>query len=239
LSIRNVFKRRSAADKKLYSSVKNILGFYPGNFDLYKLALTHKSVSQEIKTGVRESNERLEFLGDAILGAVVADYIYKRFPFKDEGFLTKLRSKMVSRVNINKLSTKLGIDQLIDSNIENERGAVSLKGDALEAFIGAIYVDKGYKKAYSFILDRLVRAHIDMEDMVNKDTDYKSKLIEYIQSEKKQLKYVVAEESGNSYNKLYVINAIIDSDLVGTGKGHSKKTAEQAASEEACKKLGI
>lgn len=230
--------RRNLSDKKLYSGLKNILGFYPGNLGLYKLAFRHKSAAQEIKQGVKDSNERLEFLGDAILGAVIADFLFKKFPYRDEGFLTKLRSKLVSRSHINYLSTKLGIDKLIESEVDNPRMFKSIKGDALEAFIGAIYLDKGYKKATEFILERVIKYHVDLDEMEAKEVDFKSRLIEWAQKERKKLVFEIIAETGKGFDKFYTINAVVDGEVLGEGKGHSKKGAEQQAAEIACRKVG-
>ena len=133
-----------SGDKELYTAIRNIFGYYPGNISLYKLAFRHKSVAVELSNGSRVSNERLEYLGDAILGAIVAEHLFKLFPYKDEGFLTEMRSKIVSRVQLNKLSQKLGIDNLIQVNTESGNVYRSMKGDAFEAFVGALYMDKGY-----------------------------------------------------------------------------------------------
>jgi len=130
-------------DKQLFVALKNIFGYYPGNIFLYKLAFRHKSQAIELNNGNRVSNERLEYLGDAILSAIVADHLFKMFPYKDEGFLTEMRSRIVSRAQLNKLSQKLGIDTLITVNTENNNVYRSMKGDAFEALIGAIYLDKG------------------------------------------------------------------------------------------------
>lgn len=224
-------------EKKLYFSLKNILGFYPDNISLYLLAFRHRSAATEIKDGVKiNSNERLEFLGDAVLGAVVAHYLFKKFPYKDEGFLTKMRSKIVSRSQLNQLAIKLGINKLIDSNTSGFQQA-SMSGDAFEALIGAIYIDKGYKKVSDFILNRIIKTHLDIDEIETKETDFKSKLIEWSQKEKKELKFILAE--GTIENKQYVIQATIDNEIKGTATHFSKKRAEQLASEGACGELKI
>lgn len=223
--------------KNLYFSLKNILGFYPGNIALYLLAFRHRSAANEIKEGVKiNSNERLEFLGDAVLGTVTAHYLFKKFPYKDEGFLTKMRSKIVSRAQLNQLAVKLGINKLIDSNTSGFQQA-SMGGDAFEALIGAIYVDKGYKKASDFILNRIIKMHLDMDEIEARETDFKSKLIEWSQKEKKELKFVLSE--GTIENKQYAIQAIIDNEIKGTATHFSKKRAEQLAAEGACAELKI
>ena len=141
-------KHTFSKEKSLAFNVKNLTGNFPGNINLYKQAFRHKSVSYEIFNGSRVSNERLEYLGDAVLSLVVADYLFRKYPFKDEGYLTLMRSKIVSRANLNKLSEKLGIDKLIMHDNDSSSVYRSIKGDAFEAFIGAIYIDKGYKSTY-------------------------------------------------------------------------------------------
>src|SRR5687768_15780284 len=173
----------SKHEKKLKSSLKNILGFPPQNLFLYEQAFRHNSVAKEIKDGVKDSNERLEFLGDAVLSIVIAEYLFKKFPYKDEGFLTKMRSKIVSREHLNQLSLKLGLNKfLLQTNHPNIKFS-SLHGDAFEALIGAVYLDKGFYCAQTFILNRILKFHVDVEKILLTEIDFKSKLIEWSQRE--------------------------------------------------------
>ncbi len=231
------FKLYFTPEKELYQTIKNIFGFYPGNIFLYKLAFKHKSVAKEIKSGVKLSNERMEYLGDAVLGSVIADFLFKKYPYYDEGFLTEMRSKIVSRDNLNKLSLKLGLDKLIMANKENGNFFKSLKGDTFEAFIGALYLDKGYNFTRKIILDRIIHVHIDLDELLEKELNYKSKLIEWAQKEKKKIEFVIVEEKGASHQKQYVIEARIDDECFGVGYGFSIKGAEKIAAEKACKKI--
>lgn len=227
-------------DKKLHESLHNILGFYPSNISLYKLAFRHSSAAQLIKKGVKDSNERLEFLGDSVIGTVVADYLFKKFPFKDEGFLTKMRSKMVSRQQHNQLAIKLGLNNFIEVNNERHGNKVSsINGDAYEALIGAIYLDKGYKFAQQFILTRIVNVHIDMEEVETKEVDFKSKFIEWAQKEKKEFRFETIIDGASSDNKLYSIQLLVDNEAIGIAQHFSKKRAEQLVSEHVCTVLGI
>ncbi len=223
-------------DKILYESLFRILGFYPGNIALYKLAFRHSSAAQLIKVGVKDSNERLEFLGDSIIGSVVADYLFKKFPFKDEGFLTKMRSKMVSRAKHNHIAIHLGLNKFIE--VDNGRfkssQPSSISGDAYEALIGAIYLDKGYKAAQIFILKRIINVHIDMDEVETKEIDFKSKFIEWVQKEKKDFRFEVVNEAGTASDKQFVIQLIVENEIVGTAQHFSKKRAEQMVSEQAC-----
>ena len=220
-------------DKKFRESLKNVLGFYPGNISLYRKAFTHSSAAPEIMEGVKDSYERLEFLGDAVLSAIIADYLFKKFPFKDEGFLTKMRSKIVSRVQLNKLSMRFGLQKFIDADFGFSRNTHSVHGDVFEALIGAIYLDKGYTFTNSFIKDKIILQHLDIEEIEQTETDFKSKLIEWAQKEKKAFAFVVVEEVMNGNEKQYVIEARIDQQPFGKGQSNSKKRAEQIAAEKA------
>jgi ribonuclease-3 len=227
-------------DKNLYQSLRNILGFYPANIALYKLAFRHSSAAQQIKKGVKNSNERLEFLGDSVIGTVVADYLFKKFPYKDEGFLTKMRSKMVSRAKHNQLAVKMGLNKFIEAN--NDRFGTkssSINGDAYEALIGAIYLDKGYKIAQNFLLTRVIDVHIDMDEIETKEIDFKSKFIEWAQKEKKEFRFVTISDSTVAVDKQFVLQLLVDNEVVGTAQHFSKKRAEQMVAEQACTVLAI
>lgn len=223
----------------MINSLKNLLGFYPSNISLYKLAFSHRSVAISNKNGISTSNERLEYLGDAVLGAIVAEYLFKKFPLKDEGFLTKMRSRIVNRKQMNKLSLKLGINNHLNYNINNKQLGGSINGDAMEALIGAIYMDKGYKTTADFIVNRLLKIHIDLDEIENTDTDYKSKIIEWGQKNKQKVQFEIAEVVGEPHEKVYTINLMIEGEVMGMGKSYSKKVAEQQAAEITCEKLAI
>lgn len=227
-------------DKNLHESLHNILGFYPSNIHLYKLAFRHSSAAQQIKKGVKDSNERLEFLGDSVIGTVVADYLFKKFPYKDEGFLTKMRSKMVSRTKHNQLAIKLGLNNFIEAN--NDRFGSkpsSINGDAYEALIGAIYLDKGFAFTQQFLLTRIINVLIDMEEVETKEVDFKSKFIEWAQKEKKEFRFEILQEGANSSDKQFSIQLIVNSEILGTAQHFSKKRAEQMVAEQACLTLEI
>lgn len=227
-------------DKNLHESLHNILGFYPSNINLYKLAFRHSSAAQQIKKGVKDSNERLEFLGDSVIGTVVADYLFKKFPYKDEGFLTKMRSKMVSRAKHNQLAIKLGLNNFIEAN--NDRFGSkpsSINGDAYEALIGAIYLDKGFLFTQQFLLTRIINVLIDMEEVETKEVDFKSKFIEWAQKEKKEFRFEILQEGANSSDKQFSIQLIVNSEILGTAQHFSKKRAEQMVAEQACLSLEI
>lgn len=228
-------------DKAIYTSLRNLLGFYPNNISLYKLAFRHSSVAQVIKEGVKDSNERLEFLGDSVIGSVVADYLFKRFPFKDEGFLTKMRSRMVSRASHNQIAQRLGLKMFIE--LDNERFKTlqpnSIYGDAYEALIGAIYLDKGFDAAQQFIINRIINMHIDMHEIENKEIDFKSKFIEWVQREKKEYRFEVIQDGSGSLNKPFVIELWVSNEMISRVEHVSKRKAEQLVAEQVCTILEI
>ncbi len=230
-------KLAKGADKELMHKIKNIFGFYPGNVFLYTLAFRHKSVAEELQEGVKNSNERLEYLGDAILSSVVAEYLFKIFPYKDEGFLTKMRSKMVSRTQLNSLAVKLGISELVNATKDKGSQPKSLNGDAFEALVGAIYLDKGYNFTKKIIINRIYKPIIDIDELEQKETNYKSRLIEWSQKEKIKIDFKHSTESDKNSKKLHCIDLWINGDLVAKSKGFSIKSAEQSAAEIACNKI--
>lgn len=204
-----------------------LTGIFPGNIQLYKQAFRHASAAREIAPGVKDSYERLEFLGDAVLGTIVGHYFYKKFPFKDEGFLTRMRSRMVSREFLSRLALKLNLHKLIEK--KGEPGQ-QISGDILEALIGAIYIDKGFTRTNDFVLQHIMQHYIDMDDLVNTEIDYKSKIIEKAQKEKIMLHFETTECSSDergrkSYCSIMQLNGV----KVAEGFGASKKKAEQDA----------
>jgi ribonuclease III len=229
----------SPNEKKLNSVLKNTLGISPNNIALYLQAFRHNSIAKEIKEGIKDSNERLEYLGDAILNAIIAAYLFKKFPYKDEGFLTKMRSKIVSRNHLNQLSVKLGLNKFLSQNNDPGLKYSSIHGDAFEALIGAIYIDKGFTFVQNFILNRILKFHVDVEKILLTETDFKSKLIEWSQREKQEVKFTVIEENGNGYEKQFVVATLIQGDAIAQAQHFSKKKAEQLSAEATCIKLGI
>jgi ribonuclease-3 len=235
----NIIRTIFSPDKYLILSIKNIFGFYPKNIYLYKQAFRHKSVATEIKKGMSNSNERLEYLGDTILSSIIADFLFKKFPLKDEGFLTEMRSKIVNRSQLNKLSEKLGINTFILSNQDTSNHSRTINGNAFEALIGAIYLDKGYNFTKKIITDHIINHHIDINELEKKETNFKSKLIEWSQKERKFANFKVVNETGRDYKKQFVVEVLIDNAVMGKGTGFSIKNAEQNAAEEAYKKIYI
>jgi ribonuclease-3 len=241
MPITRFYKLYLSPNRKYVKSLKNLLGFVPGNLSLYRLAFRHKSVATNVKKGVKNSNERLEFLGDAVLGSVVAEVLFKLYPFEDEGFLTELRSKIVNRGNLNQLARKLGFEQLIqyDNRMVNSTRQGSLLGDAFEALIGAIYLDKGYDFTKNFLVSHIIKPHIDIHKLEQTETNFKSKLIEWCQRHGKDITFELIENQDGESNKLFTVQASVDGEIMGQGKEFNKKNAEKLAAERACEALSI
>ncbi|MEN7548186.1 ribonuclease III [Rapidithrix thailandica] len=235
-------KNYSAKDKKLIEAVKRITGVKPYNVELYSLAMKHTSIAKENTHGFKESNERLEYLGDAVLGAVVAEYLFKRFPYKDEGFLTEIRSRIVNRESLNRLAIKIGLSQLVEyeGRKRNSQTFKSIYGDAMEAFVGAVYLDKGFKYCRKFIVKQLLIQHYDLEEIIETTTNFKSLIIEWAQKNNKDINFETAQKSATKKsNKQFKVKLLLDTELIAEGNGYSKKKAEQDAARKSCEALGI
>jgi len=219
--------------------LKELLGFYPSNLKLYDLAFIHKSASVQDSQGNLVNNERLEFLGDAILGAIIAEFLYNRFPQQDEGFLTKTRSKLVNRSFLTRLTFDMGLDVFIDSNTIKSIDKSHIYGDALEALIGAIYLDQDYQKTKYFVTKKILSKYVNLNEIEQKDTNFKSQLIEWSQKNKKEVRFETVEEplKEKMYKPRFVSVILVDNKEMGHGTGTSKKEAQQNASREALKKL--
>ncbi len=237
-----IYKLYFSPKRKYINLLKNLLGFVPGNVTLYRMAFRHRSVAILLKNGTKNSNERLEFLGDAVLGSVIAEELFKLYPYKTEGFLTEMRSKIVSRANLNQLARKLGLGELIeyDNRIVNfPTKQSSLLGDAFEALIGAIYLDKGYNFTRDFIISRIIKPHVDILMLEKTESNFKSKLIEWCQRQGKDITFELIENEEGESSKLFTISVHIDGENKGVGRDYNKKNAEKLAAEKACEALGI
>lgn len=231
-------KSNSKEDKKLITAIKTIAGFAPSNLAIYKLATLHSSRGKE-KDGFRESNERLEYLGDAILGAAVADYLFKKYPFKDEGFLTEIRSRIVNRESLNHLARRVGVAAIMQFDHKNAQLRQVILGNALEALVGAIYLDKGYRRTKKFVIDKLIQPYFDLEVVVNSNSNHKSKIIEWAQRNSKEIRFDVTDVKKGKNSKEFTAQVIIGDEAFGQGFGYTKKKAEQDASEKTCAILNI
>ena len=233
------FCRYKGENKEFYLFFKNVLGFSPRNTKLYQIAFIHRSKSLEMGQGWRINNERLEYLGDAVLSAVVAEYLYKKYPFQGEGYLTEMRSKLVSRANLNKLAQKIGLSQLIQYNRESQGIFKSVDGDAFEALVGAIYLEKGYKFTRKVIVEKIIGIHIDVDAMAHTDWNFKSKLIDWGQKNRKKISFEVERTfyQGKESRRHYDVRVKIDGSPAEHAIEYSIKAAEQLAAEKTYKQL--
>jgi len=223
--IKNLFKPKTTYEKKLI----NVIGYSPNDISLFYEALTHRSIKNSPK-----HNERLEYLGDAIFGSVIAEMLYNAFPDQDEGFLTQTRSKIVSRKTLNKIALDIQLNTLLKHQASSNR---SIYGNALEALIGAIFLDKGYAFTAKFIEDKLIEPHINLQQLVKKVVSYKGILLEWGQANKKQIKFRLIDSFGKDHEKTYEVMILIDNKNKGRAVGTSIKRAEEQAAKEAYKEL--
>jgi len=231
LAFRILFRK----DKDLLISLQEILGFYPKNLKFYKTAFTHRSASYK-ENGKRVNNERLEFLGDSILDAVISDFLYNRYPYAKEGFMTEMRSKIVNGEKLKELARLLRLNDFIIQKGSATKGSITkIHEDAFEALIGAIYLDQGYYKTYKFIISKILKKYIDFEDLEDLNLNYKSQLIEWAQKIKKSVTFVSKDHPDEI--KCFSSEVVFDYKTIGIGKGHSKKEAEQNAAKEAISHL--
>ena len=219
-------------DKTSYYTFKNITGKYPNNLSLYKQSVRHRSLHNITKKGVQPSYERLEYLGDAILGMIVAGYLYEKYPLGDEGFLTEIRSKIVNKESLNHLAQKIGIDKIIQHDKDTR---IFNFGDCLEAIIGAIYLDQGFEYCKKFVIEKLIQSHFDDKKLVTTIFNYKSKLLEWSQREKKEIVFKISDRK----NKKFISQVFIDGRPMAVGVGSNKKKAHQEASFKTCRMLNI
>jgi len=231
--IRRIRRKRpkSIKDKVLFYELKELLNFTPRSLNKYKKAFTHRSVQMSDEKGNPINYERLEFLGDSILGAVIAAYLYKKVPTGSEGYLTQMRSKIVSREHLNELGKDLDLIRFVNSNIDGANVGENIHGNIFEALIGAIYLDKGYKFAQKFIFENVVLPYVDIERLEGKITSYKGLIIEWCQKQKKKYKFDTYEDSGNEPVKHFSVRVSIDGEQVAKGRATSKKKAEEQASK--------
>lgn len=234
--------KKTKSDKDFKDWIKTTTGFTPKNIVIYQQAFLHSSAAAK-RNNTPVSNERLEFLGDAVLGAIIAEHLFKIYPYKDEGFLTQLRSKIVNGQNLKELSIKFGFNAQLKANLtKEEKVKSSAYGDAFEAFIGAVYLDLGYEKTKKFVTSKIIKFHVDISELVNTDTDFKSQLQIYCQKNKLNLEYKLLSEEKQGANKIYTIQVFINDKPYTTFENFSKRVAEQKAAqltlEELQKQIG-
>lgn len=231
--IRNILNSRSNKGGNFFLQLSKILEYKPKNKGLYIKAFTHRSLNLKDREGNAVNYERLEFLGDAMLSAVIASYLFEKVPHGDEGYLTKMRSKVVSREHLNELGKELKLIELVESKIPTSNFGSNIHGNLFEALIGAIFLDKGYKQCEKFIFKRVIDPHVDIETLEGKVISYKSLLIEWCQKEKKSFDYNVYEDTGNDDLKHFSVKLSINDKVISKARATSKKKAEEKASRRA------
>jgi ribonuclease-3 len=239
-TISGIYYSLFSKQRNSYKSVKRITGFFPGALTCYSQSLRHHSASNPVhKNGSRDSNERLEYLGDSILNTVVAELLFNRFPYKNEGFLTEMRSKIVSRESLNDLAIKIGLSHIVqyDKRAIGLHTKNSIFGNALEAFIGAIFLDGGFSLAKKFILKKII-THIDLDTLQHVEKNYKGRLIEWGQRQNALVEFDTQEDNSRK-QRIFTIKVLVNGSVLGVAEHISKKKAEQLAAEKVSESLGI
>ena len=222
--------------KEFKKQLNNVLGFTPGDVSLYKTALSHRSVRE----GADENNERLEFLGDAVLSSIIAHYLFRKYPYKGEGFLTEMRSKMVNRQKLNEIALKMGLKKITFYNkFDNALKISQIFGNTLEALIGAVFLDKGYKKTQRWVEEYIIYPHLFTDDLEGVEINIKNRLYGWANKNGKALEFETLEEKFENGRRLFTIGATVDGELVSQAKGYNKKDASQIAAQMAVEKLGL
>lgn len=214
--------------------IKNVFGFYPTNIDIYKMACVQRAATERKNLITPADNERLEYLGDAILSAIIADFLFKKYPLQTEGVLTEMRSKIVNRDRLNKLAQKIGLTSLIQ--IDTNTLSKSAGGNALEALIGAIYLDQGYRKTRKIIINNLILTHLNIDSIFLEEHNYKSKILSWGQKEHKKVDLIHTKIDNGAGRRLYKVELFVDDVLFGEGYGYTIKTGEQEAAEKGWEK---
>ena len=238
--IRHFFRKKD--DRSFSTSLKNLTGVHPVNIHLYHQAFMHNSAVSQ-KNTERYSNERLEFLGDAVIDIVVAEFVFRKFPGKGEGYLTEMRSKIVSREQLSNIARKLSLDKFLTLNHSLRRtknaNIYGIAGNALEAFVGAIYLDHGYQFSKRFVIHKLIKPYIDIDNLDTIHENFKSILIQWGQKNKKVVDFRMIEVVKEKYSKLFKMGVFVDDKLIMEALHQTKKKAEQSAAEKAISKLEL
>ena len=229
--IRNIFSSRSHKDETFYRELKVIMGFAPNKLLFYKKAFVHRSIKNIDAKGNPQNYERLEFLGDAMLGASIASYLFKKVPSGNEGYLTQMRSKIVSREHLNELGRELNLIRFVTSSISKSKFGENINGNIFEALIGAIYLDRGYGYCKKFIYKRVIKPHIDIPKLEGKITSYKSLFIEWCQKEKRDFLFDIYEDTGNDTVRHFSVKLFLEDKVIAKGRATSKKKAEEIAAK--------
>ena len=238
-SLKNIFNSRSEKDDLFFLELKKIIGFKPKDISIYETAFTHRSTNEKNTNGEPQNYERMEFLGDAMLGSVIASHLFKKVPGGNEGYLTKMRSKVVSREHLNELGRDLGLIKFVKTTIPIEQFGGNIHGNVFESLVGAIYLDRGYSYCEKFIAKRVIKPYVDIEKLEGKVISYKSLFIEWCQKHKKSFQFTVYEDTGNDTLKHFAVKLQLDGETVGKARATSKKKAEEGAAKRAYYKLQV
>jgi ribonuclease-3 len=236
-SIKDIFNPRAERDEDFFVAIKKILGFKPKDISFYEEAFTHRSMNETNSDGQRQNYERLEFLGDAMLGAVIASHLFTEVPSGDEGYLTKMRSKVVSREHLNELGRDLNLINLLKTSVPTQQFGGNIHGNVFEALVGAIYLDRGYRYCEKFIHKRVIKPYVDIERLEGKIISYKSLFIEWCQKNKKPFKFMVYDDTGADELKHFAVKLLLEDKIVAKARATSKKKAEERAAKRAFYKL--
>ena len=235
--LRQFYNYYLSADRDLARKMHALLGFVPANLYLFKLAFFHKSSAHTQDTPLH-NNERLEYLGDAVLGTIVAEYLFKKYPVSDEGFLTKMRSKIVKRKMLNDLASDMGLDFLL-TEYNTTRLSSSMLGNAFEALIGAIYLDRGYYSTRRFVIRKVLRKYLDIHGLETFDDNFKSQLLEWCQKHGKEAEFKVVSRFKHDKRDRFKVAVFVAGEKISIAEDYNKKSAEQSASEKALLQMGI
>ncbi|PCI11809.1 MAG: ribonuclease III [Flavobacteriaceae bacterium] len=231
--IRKIIKPLSKKDEQFYGEIKLLLGFNPHNLNLYHKAFVHRSIKELDRSGNPRNYERLEFLGDAMLGAVIASYLFKKVPSGNEGYLTQMRSKIVSREHLNELGRDLNLIRFVKSNVSRSKFGENINGNIFEALVGAIYLDRGYKYCKKFVSKAVIKPYVDIAKLEGKVTSYKSLFIEWCQKEKKSFVFEVYDDTGGDSVRHFSVKLFLEDKIIAKGRATSKKKAEEVAAKRA------
>ena len=238
-TLKNIFNSRTEPDGDFFYQIKKILGFKPKDISIYEEAFTHRSTNEKNSEGQPQNYERMEFLGDAMLSSVIAAHLYNEVPGGNEGYLTKMRSKVVSREHLNELGRDLELIKYVRTTIPIEQFGGNIHGNVFESLVGAIYLDKGYSYCEKFIDKRVIKPYVDIEKLEGKVISYKSLFIEWCQKHKKTFRFSVYEDTGNDSLKHFAVKLQLDNETVGKARATSKKKAEERAAKRAYFKLQV
>ncbi len=227
-----------SSDKEFARRLTNLLGFTPVNLDIFRIAFSHRSNGANDKEYALQNNERLEYLGDAVLGTIVAEYLFKKYPNANEGFLTKMRSKIVKRKALNTIGDKMGLDVLLSEH-SNTRLSRSMYGNAVEALVGAVYLDLGYEGTKQFVIREILQKFVNVEELEHYDDNYKSQLLEWCQKHGKSVSYKLIARYKYEKRDRFKVAVLVDGKKLATADDFNKRSAEQIASGKALEKLGI